>query len=54
MAEKDFFGTKFDEYISGNSIDAYQYFGSKVEYGGVRFILYAPYAVSVAIAGSFN
>ena len=54
MAEKDFFGTKFDEYISGNSIDAYQYFGSKVECGGVRFILYAPYAVSVSIAGSFN
>ena len=54
MAEKDFFGTHFEEYISGNSIDAYHYFGSKTESGGVRFTLYAPNAASVAVAGDFN
>lgn len=54
MALRDFFGTDFKEYISGNSIDAYHYFGSKPEKNGVRFTLYAPNAVSVAIAGSFN
>ena len=53
MAEKDFFGTHFEEYISGNSIDAYHYFGSKTESGGVRFTLYAPNAASVAVAGDF-
>lgn len=49
----------FDNYLHGNSIDAYKHFGAhfeKNELGeeGVRFTLYAPTALEVNVLGEFN
>ena len=54
MADKELLDTLLEEYIRGDLTDAYRYFGSKPEPGGVRFSLYAPHAASVFVSGDFN
>lgn len=49
----------FDEYLNGNSVDAYEHFGAhfkKNEKGedGVEFTVYAPLAQKVNVLGDFN
>ncbi len=44
----------FQDFLSGNSIDAYKYLGSHIEKESVVFRVWAPNAKSVAVAGDFN
>ncbi len=42
------------DFLSGNSIDAYKYLGSHIEKGSLVFRVWAPNAKSVSVAGDFN
>ena len=47
------FGLLYD-YLLGQCIEAYNYFGAHFENGGVTFRLYAPCASDVSVIGEFN
>ena len=42
------------EALEGSSLSAYEVFGAHPDDNGVRFTVYAPNAVSVAVIGDFN
>ena len=53
MSKKEY-ERMLEDFISGNSVDAYKYLGSHIEKDSVVFRVWAPQALSVSVVGDFN